>query len=43
MLWRKTLGGMIANGPMSYMVDGKQFVAVAAGHSLFVFALADTQ
>ncbi len=38
-LWRKTLGGMIANGPMSYMVDGKQRVAVAAGHSLYVFAL----
>ena len=41
LLWRKTLGGMIANGPMSYMVDGKQYVAVAAGHSLFVYALKD--
>ena len=39
LLWRKALGGMIANGPMSYMVDGKQYVAVAAGHSLFVLAL----
>ena len=38
-LWRKPLGGMIANGPMSYMVDGRQYVALAAGHSMFVFAL----
>ena len=41
LLLRKTLGGMIANGPMSYMVDGKQYVALAAGHSLFVYALRD--
>ena len=41
LLWKQTLGGMIANGPMSYMVDGTQFVAVAAGHSLFVFALGE--
>ena len=41
LLWKQTLGGMIANGPMSYMVDGTQFVAVASGHSLFVFALED--
>ena len=41
LLWKQTLGGMIANGPMSYMVDDTQFVAVASGHSLFVFALKD--
>ena len=41
LLWKQTLGGMTANGPMSYMVDGTQFVAVASGHSLFVFALGD--
>ena len=40
-LWRKALGGVIANGPMSYAVDGRQYVAVAAGHSLFAFALAE--
>ena len=38
-LWRVTLGGMVASGPISYVVDGKQYVAVAAGHSLFVFGL----
>jgi hypothetical protein len=25
--------------PMTYMVDGRQYVAVAAGTSLFAFAL----
>ena len=39
LLWRSTLGGMIANGPMSFAVDGHQFVAAAAGNNLFVFGL----
>ena len=39
LLWKASLGGMIANGPISYAVDGEQFVAVAAGNGLFVFAL----
>ena len=39
LLWKVSLGGQIAAGPMTYEVDGRQYVAVAAGHSLFVFAL----
>ena len=39
LLWKMTLGGMIVNGPITYQVDDTQFVAVASGHSLFVFAL----
>jgi alcohol dehydrogenase (cytochrome c) len=39
MLWRTQLGGQGANGPISYAVDGKQYVAVAAGNGLFVFTL----
>ena len=39
LLWRQSLGGMIAMGPMSYAVDGRQHVAVASGNGLFVFAL----
>ena len=39
LLWKTSLGGMIANGPISYAVDGSQLVAVAAGNSLFVFGL----
>jgi alcohol dehydrogenase (cytochrome c) len=39
LLWRMNVGGETAAGPMSYSVDGKQYVAVAAGHSLYVFGL----
>ena len=39
MLWKTTLGGQIAAGPMTYSVDGKQYVGIAAGNSLFTFAL----
>lgn len=38
-LWRTSLGGAIANGPMTYAVNGQQYVAVAAGNGLFVFGL----
>ena len=41
LMWRATLGGILANGPISYAVDDQQYVAVAAGHSLFVFGLRD--
>ena len=41
LLWRTNLGGEIANGPISYAVDGTQHVAVAAGNGLFVFGLRD--
>ena len=33
------LGGQVASGPITYRVDGKQYIAVAAGHALFTFAL----
>ena len=39
MLWKSALGGAIANGPMTYAVNGKQYVAVAAGNSLYAFGL----
>ena len=41
LLWKASLGGQIVNGPMSYEVAGKQYVAVIAGHSLSTFALRD--
>ena len=41
LLWRANLGGQIVNGPMSYEVAGKQYVAIIAGHSLSTFALRD--
>jgi alcohol dehydrogenase (cytochrome c) len=39
MLWKTQLGGDVASGPITYQVDGKQYVAVAAGHGLFVFGI----
>jgi hypothetical protein len=39
LLWKVSLGGQVSSGPITYQVDGKQYIAAAAGHSLFVFAL----
>jgi alcohol dehydrogenase (cytochrome c) len=38
-LWRFQTGGVIWANPISFTVDGKQHVAIAAGQALFVFAL----
>jgi alcohol dehydrogenase (cytochrome c) len=38
-LWQAMIGGQIANGPITYAVNGKQYVAVAAGNAVFSFAL----
>src|SRR5712692_335468 len=39
LLWKATVGGNVASGPMTYSAGGRQYVAVAAGSSLFTFAL----
>jgi alcohol dehydrogenase (cytochrome c) len=39
LLWKTALGGQVNSGPMSYAIGGKQYVNVAAGNSLFTFAL----
>jgi alcohol dehydrogenase (cytochrome c) len=39
LLWKTQLGGSIANGPISYLANGRQYVTVAAGNAMFVFAL----
>jgi len=41
LLWKVNLGGEIIAGPISYQVEGKQYVSIASGNSLFVFALRD--
>ena len=38
-LWKANTGGQVSAAPMTYEIDGKQYVAIAAGHSLFVYAL----
>jgi alcohol dehydrogenase (cytochrome c) len=39
LLWRAALGGELINGPITYSIDGKQYVAIAAGMNLFVYGL----
>jgi alcohol dehydrogenase (cytochrome c) len=41
LLWRVSLGGTVASGPMTYAVDGRQYVAVSADSALYVFGLPD--
>ena len=38
-LWRFQTGATVAAAPMSYMLDGRQYIAVASLGALFVFAL----
>jgi alcohol dehydrogenase (cytochrome c) len=38
-LWHFQCGASVYSSPMSFAVDGKQYVAVAAGSALFAFAL----
>jgi alcohol dehydrogenase (cytochrome c) len=38
-LWQTMLGGQMANGPITYAVNGRQYVTAAAGSSYFTFAL----
>ncbi len=39
LLWRVNLGGQLVNGPMTYELNGKQYLAVIAGSTLSTFAL----
>ncbi len=38
-LWNFQTGGQINSNPISYLSEGKQHVAIAAGQSIFIFAL----
>jgi len=40
-LWKASLGGQIVMAPITYEVDGKQYVSVISGHTLVTFALRD--
>lgn len=39
LLWRASLGGQIVMAPITYMVEGKQYVSVIAGSTLVTFGL----
>ena len=40
-LWHITVGARVHAAPMTYAVDGKQYVTVAAGNVVYTFALRD--
>jgi alcohol dehydrogenase (cytochrome c) len=39
LLWQTNLGPSVAAGPMTYSVNGKQYVSIQAGSALFTFGL----
>ena len=39
LLWETNLGPSVSAGPMTYMVNGKQYVSVQCGTGLYTFAL----
>ena len=39
LLWKSNLGAQVRQNPMTFAVNGKQYIAAIAGLSLFVFAL----
>lgn len=38
-LWDFQMGGAVRSNPISFAIDGRQYVAVSAGSALFVFGL----
>ena len=38
-LWHEKLTAPVSNGPISYELDGQQYVVVGAGDTLFAFAM----
>jgi outer membrane protein assembly factor BamB len=38
-LWKTNLGPSVMAGPMTYSVEGKQYVSIMSGNSLFTFGL----
>jgi alcohol dehydrogenase (cytochrome c) len=39
LLWKVNVGGQVSAAPISYSVNGRQYIAISAGNSLFAFAL----
>jgi len=38
-LWHYTMGQLITASPITFSVDGKQYVSIAAGTDIFTFGL----
>ncbi len=41
LLWKASLGGQIVMAPVTFMVEGKQYVSVISGNALVTFGLPD--
>jgi alcohol dehydrogenase (cytochrome c) len=41
LLWNRNLGGQVAASPISFSIDGKQYVSITSGSALFTFGLPD--
>ena len=41
LLWKASLGGQIVMAPITYMINGEQYVSVISGHTLVTFGLRD--
>jgi alcohol dehydrogenase (cytochrome c) len=39
LLWETNLGPSVSAGPMTYMVNGKQYVSIQCGNALYTFSL----
>ena len=39
LLWTRYLGGQVAASPITWSVDGKQYVTIASGRGVFTFGL----
>jgi alcohol dehydrogenase (cytochrome c) len=39
LLWKASVGGPVSAAPITFEIDGKQYLAIAAGHALFVYGL----
>jgi alcohol dehydrogenase (cytochrome c) len=39
LLWKQNLGGEIVAGPITFEVDGKQYITIASGNGLFAYGL----
>jgi alcohol dehydrogenase (cytochrome c) len=39
LLWDRYLGGIVASSPITWSVDGQQYVSIASGHAVFTFGL----
>ena len=40
-LWHMNVGRMVHSSPMSYAVDGQQYITIAAGNVVYTFGLRD--